>query len=152
MSFEVDMSHLFKEGNTLAVGEGRPRKYTDEFIENEMKEFYKWMDLEDSIWFENFAIKRKYNPNRLNEMAKEHEGFSVAYKIAKKWQQGRLIQYGLFGKTKEGLTKFILSAVHNMKEAPPEQPAQHRVILDIVHQDTDESEAAPECEGVQQED
>ena len=45
---------------------GRPKKYTQEFIEKEAEAFEKWMQKPNSVWFEDFANQRGYSP-RLSE-------------------------------------------------------------------------------------
>ena len=90
---------------------GRPTKYTPEFIEAEAQAFEKWMDLEDSIYFKRFAISRGYNPNRLNEWAKENEKFSVVYEKAQAWQETKLVEGGLRNEFNAGFTKFVMGNV-----------------------------------------
>lgn len=88
---------------------GRPKKYTDDFIEKEAEAFREWMARKDSLWYEDFAMQRGYNPENLSIWAKENEKFSQVYKDAKSWQQSLLIRGGLLNKFNAGFTKFVMS-------------------------------------------
>ena len=125
------------KGNKFAVGNlgGRPPKFTKEFCDAEAKAFHEWMELEDSIYFKNFAISRGYSPTCFDLMKEVSEEFSEALKIAQQWQQGKMIQFGLFKKTDAGLTKFLLSAVHGMYDQSqlnqaqqPREPVQITIV------------------------
>ena len=122
------MSHLFQPGNLIGREGGRPPKYTKEFIDGELEAFKEWMSREDSVYLKNFAVQRGYNSSRLYEFAEEHEGFAETFATAKEWQEGRLIQFGLFRKTDAGLTKFILAAVHKFKEPTLEEEIKREPI------------------------
>lgn len=87
---------------------GRPKKYTDEFIENEADELIKWLKNPNSIWFEDFANYRDYSPRLLSIWAKQNKSFSEAYERAKLWQKSLLIKGGLLNNYNSNFTKFVL--------------------------------------------
>jgi len=74
---------------------GRPIKYTDEFIEKEADELEKWLNESKFTWFEEFALKRDYNPDLLSEWAEKNKRFSGAFKKAKSHQRVLLMKCGL---------------------------------------------------------
>lgn len=90
---------------------GRPKKYTDDFIEKEADAFEEWMTRKTSLWYEDFAMERGYNPSLLSEWAKKNERFSAVYRNAKSWQQSLLIRGGLSNKFNAGFTKFVMGNV-----------------------------------------
>lgn len=88
---------------------GRPKKYTQEFIEAEADAFLKWMQQKDSLWFEDFAIQRGYSPDYLSEWAKENPRFEEVYKRSRFWQKSLLIRGGLLSKFNSNITKLVLA-------------------------------------------
>ena len=93
-----------------AKGEGgRPKKYTKEFIEGEAAAFEKWMKLNTSIWYEDFASERGYDPHLLSLWAKENDRFSSVYARAHAWQKSLLIRGGLLNKFNSSITKLVLA-------------------------------------------
>lgn len=90
---------------------GRPKKYTDKFIEKEAVEFEKWMKQPDNIYFKRFAIDRGYHPQRFSEFAEKNEKFSEVYAMAKAWQETRLAEGGLTSEFNSGFCKFVMGNV-----------------------------------------
>jgi hypothetical protein len=88
---------------------GRPKKYTKEFIEGEADAFEKWMKLKNSLWYEDFASERGYDPNLLSLWAKENQRFSGVYSKAQAWQKSLLIRGGLLNKFNASITKLVLA-------------------------------------------
>lgn len=101
--------------NTQDEG-GRPKKYTDQFIEKEADAFEEWMTYPTSIYFKRFAINRGYHPNRLTEWAKENERFACVYQKAQAWQEVRLAEGGLTSEFNAGFCKFVMGNVCNWVE------------------------------------
>ena len=97
-------------------GYGRPKKYTDEFIEKEAAAFYEWTKEPESIYFKSFAIERGYSPKYLFEFAKNNKVFNECLEYAHEWQEQRLATYGLFNKTNSSITKFTLGNCHGWTE------------------------------------
>jgi len=106
------------KGNKFAKGHkcGRPKKYTDEFIENEAKAFYEWMKKPENILFKSFALERGYLASNLSEFAQNNKVFSECLQYAREWQEQKLANYGLFNKTNPSITKFILGNCHGWVE------------------------------------
>lgn len=95
---------------------GRPKKYTEDFINNEAEEFIKWLSNPSNIWFEDFANERNYSPRLLSIWAKENHKFSEAYERAKYWQKSLLIKGGLLSKYNPNITKFVLVNCSDMTD------------------------------------
>ena len=87
---------------------GRPKKYTEAFIEKEADAFEAWMRLPDNIWYKDFALERGYLPDQLSEWAKINEKFSRVYKKSQEWQQSKLVKGGLLNQFNAGFTKFVM--------------------------------------------
>jgi len=87
---------------------GRPVKYTPEFIEKEAGAFLEWMSRKDSLWYEDFALQRGYDPDLFSIWAKENERFSGVYKKAKAWQKSLLVRGGLLNKLNSNIVKLVL--------------------------------------------
>src|SRR5271157_6085010 len=88
---------------------GRPKRFTDEFIEKEALAFLEWMKKPDSIWYEGFALERGYSPVLLSEWAKDNKRFNEVYKISQSWQKNKLIRGGLLNKFNSSITKLVLA-------------------------------------------
>lgn len=88
---------------------GRPKKYTDEFIENEAIELEKWVEKPNSPWFEDFANQRGYPGEYLSRWAKINEKFHQAYEKAQSMQKGILVRGGLTAKFNPSFTKFVMA-------------------------------------------
>lgn len=87
---------------------GRPVKYTPEFIDAEADAFFEWMKHKTSLWYEDFALERGYDPDLLSMWAKENERFSGVYKRAKAWQKSLLVRGGLMNRFNAGIVKLVL--------------------------------------------
>lgn len=92
----------FKEG-------GRPREWTDERIEFEAEEFWNWLQLPTSFWFEQFSSLRGYPHSYITEFAKRNERFRDVYEYAQSWQKSRLVMGGLLSKLNSSIVKLVLS-------------------------------------------
>lgn len=88
---------------------GRPKKYTSEFIEKEAEAFEEWMKSKSSLWYEDFAMDRGYDPHLLSLWAKENERFSSVYARSQVWQKSLLIRGGLLNKFNSSITKLVLA-------------------------------------------
>ena len=126
-------------GNKFAAGPHKQhvdKVYTDDFIEKEAKLLVEWMKKSPhNIYFRSFARERGYSSQRMYEWKEVNTVFAEAFEIAKDWQQSKLVDSGLFERTNPGFTKFILSAVHGMKEAdkPKEEaPSEYEQLLQDI--------------------
>jgi ABC-type glycerol-3-phosphate transport system substrate-binding protein len=106
------------KGNKYALGNhgGAPAIYTQSWLKEEAARFLEWMDKPESIYFKSFAIERGYSPQRFMDFANRSPEFAEALKIAKEWQEQKLVCYGLFNKTNSAMTKFVLANCHSWKE------------------------------------
>lgn len=112
------------KGNQNAKGHshGRPVKYTEEFIKEEMEAFYKWMEGERNIFFKSFAIERGYLPKYLNQFADKNIDFKECLEYAKAWQEQKLANSGLYGITNSNITKYVLGNCHSWYENQQSTP------------------------------
>jgi hypothetical protein len=92
-------------------GHGRPRKFDDEFIENEASALYEWIATTDRLYFKDFAFERGYGANKLVVFAERSENFREALENAKHWQESRLMHGGLTKEFDSGFTKFTMAHV-----------------------------------------
>jgi hypothetical protein len=88
---------------------GRPKVWTKEKIEAEADAFLEWMKDFKSLWYEDFALSRGYDPDNLSLWAKENEKFAGVYKQSKAWQKSLLVKGGLLGKYNASITKLVLA-------------------------------------------
>lgn len=91
---------------------GTPLVFTQESIEKYADLFSEWLQDPEHIWFKDFAIEKRINPDLLSKWAKENEKFNGIYKLAKEIQESRVINGGLRNKLNAGLVKFMLVAKH----------------------------------------
>lgn len=87
---------------------GRPKKYTQEFIESEAEAFELWMKDDKGIYFKEFALERGYSPQRLPEFAEINKRFSEALSFAHQWQEVKLVKGGLTSEFNAGFCKFVM--------------------------------------------
>jgi hypothetical protein len=95
---------------------GRPLRFTKEFIENEAVEFEKWMKLESSVYFKEFAFLRGYSSVEISEWAQKNEKFREVYTRVKEWQEIKIAKGSLLGEYNSNFAKFFMSNVCNWSE------------------------------------
>lgn len=95
---------------------GRPRTYTDEFIEKEAAAFREWIKQKGNIWFKDFARERGYHSKCFPLWAARNESFKEAYDIVNDWQESIIVKGGLLKKFSSGLSKFLLINNHGYME------------------------------------
>jgi hypothetical protein len=88
--------------------EGRPVKYTQEFIEKEAIALDQWLKDPKSIYFKRFAFDRGYSQQRLDEFAQVNQNFSETLTRARQWQEIRLAEGGLINEFNAGFCKFVM--------------------------------------------
>ncbi len=96
----------------MAAPNGRPIKYTQEFIETEADALLKWIKDDEHIYLKRFSFERGYSSSRLTEFAKANEKFSLALEKAHDWQEMKLAEGGLKKTFDSGFTKFVLARTH----------------------------------------
>ncbi len=79
------------------------------------------MKREESIWYEDFALERGYDPDQLVIWSKENERFSGVYKFSKSWQRSRLVNGGLLNKFNSNITKLVLANTSGWKDMQTQQ-------------------------------
>lgn len=99
------------KGNKFALGNQGPSpiKYTLEFIENEAIAFVKWFVKPENIYFKRFALERGYPPDELSNFAKKSEVFARAYRLAKEWQECKIVEGALFNNLNSNFAKFAMA-------------------------------------------
>jgi hypothetical protein len=95
---------------------GRPKKYTEEFINKQADDLLEWMKIEGNIYFEKFLLDQSISPQRMTEWASVNKRFSEAYRIALLYQEYKLKDGATKKNYSEGFTKFMLINNHGYAE------------------------------------
>jgi hypothetical protein len=93
---------------------GRPKKYTQEFIENEADLLEEWMKKKENIFMEDFCLERRYDTDQLSIWAKENEKFSGTYKRFQMKQRSTLFKGGLSKKFAHPMCTLLLGHSHGI--------------------------------------
>jgi hypothetical protein len=72
-----------------------PRKYTDEYLEEEAKLIVKWAEETENLYLRDFAHERGYHPSRLSEFALSNKNFAQALERAKDIQEKKITTMAL---------------------------------------------------------
>lgn len=103
------------KGNKYGVANkgGRPLIYDDDRLDEEAKALLEWIqtDSDDKIYLGTFALQRGYDRWKLSEWADRHEGFRLAYRQAKTWQENKFTKNGLTKKWDPTFTQFVMARV-----------------------------------------
>jgi hypothetical protein len=102
------------KGNQYAKGlttNGRPEKYTQEWLIEEAKALRQWIDNDNNFFLKGFSYQRGYDPTRIHEFVKKSEDFSSAYDYAKHKQTERFLTNGLKRTWDPGFTKYAMARV-----------------------------------------
>ena len=97
-------------------GFGRPRKYDDEFIEQEAHALWDWISSTQCLYFKEFAFQRGYSPSKLSIFAERNENFRQALQDAHEWQESRLLKGGLTKEFDSAFTRFAMSQLCGWKD------------------------------------
>src|ERR1700683_3639397 len=84
---------------------GRKPKYSEEEIQDFAFEFMVWWDDKENVWFKDFCLEQRLDPDLISEWAKKNEIWAEVYKYAKDMQESRLVNGGLKKKYAEGIVK-----------------------------------------------
>jgi len=99
----------------LSPDTGRPKKYTDEFIQIQAENLLKWLKEDESrFWIKDFCLDQMLPPRLMSEWKEIHKGFSESFELARSIQESRLYKAGLLETFNAGLVKFGL--INNHKE------------------------------------
>ena len=102
-----------KSQNKVKNPNGRPVKYTEEFIDNEAVALLEWIenDNDDKTYLGCFARERGYDRHRLVEFCNSNKTFSAAYRDAKTWQERKFVRKALTREWDPGFTKYVMARV-----------------------------------------
>jgi hypothetical protein len=95
---------------------GRPRRYSQQDIENYADEFKKWLNDPNHVWFKDFCLDNDIDPDLMSEWAQENDKFNGVLKLAKHRQESRLINGGLLNVYNGSIVKLVLGNAHGWSE------------------------------------
>lgn len=98
-------------GYTTSAG-GRPTEFSDEIIEHYADELLEWMQDPQNIWLKDFCLERLINPENMSIWEKKNDKFSQVYKLAKAYQESRILKGGLTSNYNSNIVKLVLSKCH----------------------------------------
>jgi len=127
---------------------GRPKIYTDQFIQIEADALREWIKNPSSMYIGVFASERGYDRHRLSEFAKSNDYFSAAYKEAIQWQENTFCLNGLTRTWDPGFTARVMARVcrpewknswdkEEDKSEVPSQIIQHIVRYSDIPKESD---------------
>jgi hypothetical protein len=93
---------------------GRPKIYTEEFINKEAIELEKWMQLTENNFIEFFCFERGYHDDKIADFNRDNERFRRVYQIFKMKQRGMIFEGGLKRKYAHPMCALVLSNNHNI--------------------------------------
>ncbi len=99
--------------NTKGEG-GRPKIYTEEYLNNEADALIEWLKDEDNIFIEDFCLKRDHHESRIDEFVDDNERFAVAYNKLKMKQRTALFKGSLTRQFAHPMCALILSHGHKI--------------------------------------
>lgn len=94
---------------------GRPKKYTDEFLEKEAEFLSEWIRKDkNNLFIEDFCFERGYHDSRISEFTEVNQKFSDAYDLLKMKQKTALFKGGLTKRFAYPMCALILSHNHGI--------------------------------------
>lgn len=90
---------------------GVPKIYTLEFIEKEADALEEWLQKDDSFFFNQFVLTRRYGPQYISVFCNESEKFAEVCARAKAMQELKLMAGGLTRKYDSSFCKFTMQNV-----------------------------------------
>lgn len=93
---------------------GRPKIYTEEFLNKEASALEVWMKDKQNLFIEDFCFERGYHESRITEFSEASEKFSVAYSMLKMKQKTALFKGGLTKKFAYPMCSLILGHSHGV--------------------------------------
>jgi len=140
------------KGHPPYPGGGRPVKYTDEVLDDIADKLNNWIETTDFVWLDLFEHEYDLYNAALADLVKKnphHTKLIYAYQRAKRKQKAFLVQNGLLKKHDSPLTKFLLSAVHGMKETSEQIVTQKEAHLPIDDEEYEKAIKYKESSGNQ---
>lgn len=95
---------------------GRPRKYSDEDIDNFADKFDEWLKDPTHVWFKDFFLDNDLDTDYLSIWGKSNVRFAGVLKKAKTRQESRLINGALTSGFNSNIVKFTLNVHHGWIE------------------------------------
>lgn len=93
---------------------GRPKVYTEEFLDKEADALQEWMKDKQNLFIEDFCLERGYHESRIDEFVQANERFSLAYRMFKMKQKTALFKGGLTKKFAYPMCALILGHNHGI--------------------------------------
>ena len=109
--------------------------WTKEKIDGLADELIEWIKDEKNMWLGEFAVQHGFSRERMTELARENEKFREAFRIAKSYQESRLVIGGLTKKYDSSFTKFVLHNVSTLKDEETKQSTTNIVNVQLIDVD-----------------
>jgi len=112
---------------------GRPKIYTDEFIDKKADELLKWFKEDEMhIFFDDFCLYQDLDPELMSIWANQHDRFSQVLKTAKKWQESRLRNGVLTKGYNNGMATLVLTNHHGYLSSKTESKVTQKTTIEAV--------------------
>lgn len=95
---------------------GRPKKYTDDYIDKLGNEMLEWFKDPKEFWLKDFAIKNGFPSQLFSVFAEKSDKFSEALKKAKDIQESKLVRMGFNKKFNCAMAIFALKNVSGWRD------------------------------------
>jgi hypothetical protein len=95
---------------------GRPKRYTDEYVNQLADELLEWQKGKDNIFIEEFCYDRNIPESEVADTLNKHARFSEAYKQLKIKQKLSLFKGGLNRKHYYPMCALLLNVNHGIKD------------------------------------
>ncbi len=103
---------------------GRPKKYTEQFLDIEADALNEWIKDKQNIFIEDFCLERNYHDSRIPEFVRDNEKFSDAYNKLKMKQRVSLFKGGLTKKFAYPMCALLLGHNHGIVAKHEEEKEQ----------------------------
>jgi len=107
------------KGNKYAAGcetSGRPREWTEGFIEQKRKALAKWIENPKSYFFTSYLNQEDLHHEQIERFCNYSPEFRATYKRALAIQEQRLVDLAVFKKGDGNFIKFVLANKAGWKE------------------------------------
>lgn len=95
---------------------GRPKKYTDELIEQYADDLIDWFSQPANFWLKDFAIAKGFSWDSFKEVGTKNEKFILALKKARDMQESKLVKMGFSKKFNPAMAIFALKNVAGWRD------------------------------------
>ena len=112
---------------------GRPKQYTDKFIEDLGNEMVIWFEEEDNIFIKDFFLSKGLSSDYAHRFSDQSEPFCRALKRAKEMQESKIAKGGLTGKYNSTFAIFTLKNVAGWRDKQEiEQTGTQDLVIKVV--------------------